>query len=200
MKLKECFILIQEDYLRIKGTHGRASFIFIFPYLIISASFNVTFLFRICSYLSTKSNILARFVNLILQLLYVVVQRNTGIQLPIGTKVGGGLLFSHFSSIVLAQETIVGRCCTIHQGVTIGRSFAGENEGCPTIGDNVIIFPGAKVFGKIKIGNNVIIGANSVVFRDISDGIIVAGNPAHVVSNFSNTSINQNYRDWFFFE
>ena len=53
----------------------------------------------------------------------------------------------------------------------------------PKIGNNVIIFPGASVIGNIEIGDNVVIGANSVVLTDIPSNSIVAGNPAIVVSN-----------------
>ena len=48
-----------------------------------------------------------------------------------------------------------------------------EVVGCPTIGDNVYIDPGAKIFGDIKIGNNVRIGAYCVVFEDIPDNATV---------------------------
>ena len=53
--------------------------------------------------------------------------------------------------------------------------------GYPEIGDNVIIYTGAKIIGNIKIGNNVIIGANSVVVSDIQDNVTVAGVPAKIV-------------------
>ena len=57
--------------------------------------------------------------------------------------------------------------------MTIGVAGKGEKRGCPIIGDNVYIAPGAKLFGKIKIGNNVKIGANAVVYKDIPDGATV---------------------------
>ena len=53
--------------------------------------------------------------------------------------------------------------------------------GAPTIGDNCIIYPGAKIFGKITIGNNVVIGANAVVNKDVPDNAIVAGVPARII-------------------
>ena len=59
--------------------------------------------------------------------------------------------------------------CYISHQVTIGRS---KNQ-VPVIGDNVYIGPGAKIFGGIKVGNNVRIGANCIVFQDIPDNATV---------------------------
>ena len=58
----------------------------------------------------------------------------------------------------------------------------GENGKAPTIGDNCFIGPGAKLFGDIKIGDNVAIGANAVVNKDFGDNVTIAGVPAKVVS------------------
>jgi serine O-acetyltransferase len=76
--------------------------------------------------------------------------------------------------------------------VTIGQSNRGKRKGCPTIGNEVYIGPGAKIFGNIKIGNNVAIGANSVVTRDIPDNAVVVGIPGNVISyNGSDGYINR---------
>ncbi len=61
-------------------------------------------------------------------------------------------------------------------------NFIGDTRGCPEIGDNVEIAPGAVILGNIKIGNNVAIGANSVVDKDIPDNAVAAGMPARVIS------------------
>lgn len=59
----------------------------------------------------------------------------------------------------------------------------GTRTETPTIGNNCYIGPGAKIFGKIKIGDNVAIGANAVVNKDFPDGVTIAGVPAKIVSN-----------------
>ena len=56
----------------------------------------------------------------------------------------------------------------------------------PTIGDNVTIYAGACVIGGIKIGNNVVIGANAVVTKDIPDNSVVVGNPAKTIKKLEN--------------
>ena len=71
---------------------------------------------------------------------------------------------------------------SVYQGVTIGNKGNGSrSEITPTIGDNVSICANATVIGGIKIGNNVVIGAGSVVVKNISDGVKAYGNPCRVV-------------------
>lgn len=72
----------------------------------------------------------------------------------------------------------------ISQQVTIGVSGQGEKRGCPVIGDNVYLASGAKLFGKIKIGNNVKIGANAVIYKDIPDNAIVVLDPGFKIISY----------------
>lgn len=72
----------------------------------------------------------------------------------------------------------MGKNCVIRQGVTIGTK--NEDHDVPIIGNNVEFGAGCKVLGKIKIGNNVIIGANAVVLCDVPDNSIAVGIPAKI--------------------
>ena len=105
-----------------------------------------------------------------------------GIELPKGTKVGEGFYIGHFGGIIISGGAVIGRNCNISQGVTIGVAGRGEKRGIPIIGDGVYIGPGAKVIGKIYVGNNVAIGANAVVTKDVPDNAVVVGIPAKVIS------------------
>lgn len=92
-------------------------------------------------------------------------------------EIGPGLFIQHgFSTIISAKR--IGENCWINQQVTIGYS---NNTDTPTIGDNVAITAGAKVFGGITIGDNSIIGANAVVFKDVPPNCTVVGVPGMIV-------------------
>lgn len=178
MKWKECKHLINEDYKRL--VHRRGGYL---SYLITNASFKVTFWFRIGNYLKCKNNKVAKITGMFVYWLQKHYQLLTGIQLPIGTEIGGGITFPHFSGIVITSSAVIGKHCTILQGVTIGNMRT--KVGDPVIGDNCVLFAGAKVIGPVKIGNNVVVGAGAVVVHDVPDNSVVVGVPAKVVSHNS---------------
>lgn len=99
--------------------------------------------------------------------------------IPSAVKMGKGIIFAHYGlGVVMHRRTIIGNNVKIYQNVTIG---SRNNMGPPIIGDNVLIGCGACLLGEIKIGNNVQIGANSVVINDVPDNCVVVGVPAKVV-------------------
>jgi serine O-acetyltransferase len=103
----------------------------------------------------------------------------TGIEIYPETKIGSGFYIEHYGGIFIAPTAVIGRNCTIFQGVTIGAGLGGRKAG--VIGDNVVICAGAKVIGDIVVGDNVIIGANSVVTKNVEANTVVAGIPAVVI-------------------
>lgn len=76
----------------------------------------------------------------------------------------------------------IGANCRVLPNVMIGAKFKNglPDENVPTIGDNVFIGIGAVIVGKIKIGNNVIVAANSVVTKDVPDDCYALGTPAEI--------------------
>lgn len=104
----------------------------------------------------------------------------TGADIPLNSKIGGGLLIPHPNGIVIHPDAEIGVNCLIHQQVTIGTKRTG---GYPKIQGHVDIGAGAKVLGDITIGKHALIGANAVVTKDVADGCTVAGIPARVINN-----------------
>lgn len=109
-----------------------------------------------------------------------------GFTIPINTF-GPGLRIAHRGTIIVNGKCKIGRNCTINAGVNIGIK-AGFPDDVPTIGDNVYIGPGAKIFGKITIADGCVIGANAVVCKDILEqNSIVVGIPAKIIGKKDNT-------------
>lgn len=93
---------------------------------------------------------------------------------------GPGLSIAHYGSIIVNSNVKVGKNCRIHSGVNIG---ADKNANdVPSIGNNVYIGPGAKIFGNIEIGDNTKIGANAVVNKSFEGGGTLIGIPAKPIS------------------
>ncbi|MBR1799656.1 MAG: serine acetyltransferase [Bacteroidales bacterium] len=90
---------------------------------------------------------------------------------------GPGLCIVHRGTIVVHPHAQVGSNCRLHTSTNIG-----DYNGVPTLGDDVYVGPGAKIFGNITIGNNVAIGANAVVNQSVDDNCTVGGIPATVIS------------------
>ena len=118
-------------------------------------------------------------------ILYVLLSK--WVEILCGITIGGSaiigrrLTIEHHGGIVIHGSTRLGDDCLIRHGVTIGNSGRTDPFGAPTIGDRVEIGAGAKILGRIHIGNDVIIGANAVVIRDVPDNAIVGGVPARLI-------------------
>lgn len=105
----------------------------------------------------------------------------TGIEIHPGAVIGKGLFIDHGMGVVIGETTEIGDNVTIYQGVTLGGTGKEKGKRHPTIGNNVVISTGAKVLGSLKIGDNVKIGAGSVVLKDVPDNCTVVGVPGKVV-------------------
>jgi len=113
------------------------------------------------------------------------VQALWGIEIPRGARIGPGLYIGHHGGITVSSLAIIGRDCNLSQNITIGVSGAGPKRGAPTIGDNVYIAPGARLFGNISIGDNVKIGANAVIYRDLPDNAIAVLDPGFKIISYA---------------
>lgn len=120
---------------------------------------------------------LRKLCSLAYRVLYKLVQIVTGIELPCEVELGRNFVIDHFGGIVVSGYARFGDNCRIRNGVVVGLARA-DDPCAPVIGDNVDIGAGAKVLGRIRVGNNVMIGANAVVVTNIPDDCIAVGIPA----------------------
>lgn len=86
---------------------------------------------------------------------------------------------------MIHSRAVIGKKCSIGTNVTIGGKSRWYEV--PVIGDNVYISSGAKILGPIRIGNNVTIGANAVVTKDVPDNCVVAGIPAKIIKMYNSS-------------
>ena len=93
-----------------------------------------------------------------------------------------GLAIYHCGDLIwIKQDCTIGKNCVLRPGVVIGEKYTYEKE-CPvSVGDNVDFGLGVRVFGSLRIGNNVTVGANSVITKDIPDNVVVGGIPAKII-------------------
>lgn len=124
-------------------------------------------------YFGQKHPFFRKMVGIILRTVYAC-------DLPLNNNggIGSNCVFEHNAlGVVISNEVTIGDNCRVYQHVTIG---AG-NGGYPKIGNNVTIYANTTIVGGIIIGDNVIIGANSFVNKDIPANTTVGGVPAKII-------------------
>ena len=104
----------------------------------------------------------------------------TGVEIHPAARIGGGFFIDHGNGVVIGETAIVGDCCTIFHQVTLGGTGKETGKRHPTLKNYVVIGAGAKILGNITIGNDVYIGANSVVLMDVPDACTVVGIPGRI--------------------
>ena len=82
--------------------------------------------------------------------------------------------------VVIGETTEIGENVLLYQGVTLRRHRKEKGKRHPTLGNNVTVGAGAKILGAIKVGDNSIIGANSVILKNVPDNSISVGVPGRV--------------------
>ncbi|MBT3221509.1 MAG: serine acetyltransferase [Proteobacteria bacterium] len=100
----------------------------------------------------------------------------TGIDIHPGAQIGEGLFIDHGTGVVVGETSIIGKSVRIYQGVTLGaKSFPLDQDGKPIKGvqrhpiveDNVIIYSGATILGRVTIGVGSVVGGNVWLTRSV---------------------------------
>ncbi len=114
------------------------------------------------------------------KLLKPICEILTGIELPCEVALGRRFRIDHFGGIIISGDAAFGDDCVVRNGVTVGLKHTGY-RGSPILGNRVDIGAGAKILGPIRIGDDVLIGANAVVLTDVPANSVAVGVPARVL-------------------
>lgn len=135
---------------------------------------------RKMQYYAGRSGKLSKFLA---QRYHIKLVKEFGICIGLKAEIGIGVHLPHPTSIVIGNQSVIGKNCSIYQNSTIGGARVGDvlvgNQ--PTIGNNVTIFAGSMVLGHITVADNVVIAANSVLLGDAKEKGVYAGNPARLM-------------------
>jgi len=106
----------------------------------------------------------------------------TGIEIHPGARIGKGLFIDHGFGIVIGETAVVGEHCVFFHNVTLGGTGKHRGKRHPTIGNNVTIGTAATLLGPINVGDNVKIGAETVIImHDVPTNCTVVGAPGKIV-------------------
>lgn len=112
----------------------------------------------------------------------------TGIEIHPGAKIGKRLFIDHGMGTVIGETSVIGDDCILFHNVTLGGVGTGNGDikRHPTLGNNVIVYAGAQVLGNITIGDNSLVGAQSLVNKDVPANCTVVGVPGRIVKKDGN--------------
>ena len=134
---------------------------------------------------SAQGSLISQLRNKVAVLRYRFSSVVSRADIPLNLKIGGGILMPHANGIVIHPSAIIGVNRLIHQQVTL--EVKQHEAKAPTLLGHFDIGAGAKIIGNIIIGKHKLIGANSVVTKDVPDFAIVAGVPARIIGSTKET-------------
>ena len=119
----------------------------------------------------------------------------TGIEIHPGATIGRRCFIDHGMAVVIGETTEIGDDVTLYQGGTLGGTGKDTGKRHPTIGNRVIVSSGARVLGPFKVGDDVKIGAGSIVLNEIPPGCTVVGIPGKIVRRYGESTEDLNQVD-----
>jgi serine O-acetyltransferase len=131
---------------------------------------------------SIRSKAVRAPLSAIYRSLFVFSRNVYGIELPYTARIGRRVVFEHQHGIVVHGNAVIGDDCIIRQGVTLGIRRLDRLTEAPVLGCGVNVGAGAKVLGRVCVGDGAQIGANAVVIGDVPEGTLAVGIPAKIAS------------------
>ena len=179
----ELISLLSEDYKRVSKGNSNPNIFTFLKKALSNAGFRALFLYRFGNWFWEHK--LYFFAGMCQRLMHHFAH----CWISAAAEIGPGFLIAHVGGIIIGGGTKIGSYCDIRQNVTFGGNFnkqAEDGRQQPLVGNGVSFGAGCVIIGPVKIGDNSIIGANSVVTRDVPEGVIVSGIPAKVIKEVWN--------------
>lgn len=152
-------------------------------------SLTIVLSYRLANYFALKGKFL-RTLGLPVRIMHrFFIEWILGVEIQEKTQIGRGLKVYHGQGLVVHENTIIGNNVILRHNTTIGTKDSSAQA--PVIGDNVNIGANSVILGDIKLGNNVVVGAGSVVLHSFEDHCIIAGNPAKIIKNLNNSNTDE---------
>lgn len=170
-------LYLKADLHRYHGA-GRLKFL---RHFLFTPGFKYTVWMRITGW-SRKRTITRFTIGIFLKWMLSRCRYKYGIAIPEYTDIGPGLFINRFGGIYINGDAVIGSNVNIAQMTMIGQANRGKMAGSPIIGDRVFIAVGSCLVGRVTVGDDVVVGTNSVVSRDVEPGCVVGGTPAKVLS------------------
>jgi serine O-acetyltransferase len=128
--------------------------------------------------MSLRPKLLRAPVSILYRWMFRRCRNGYGIEIPYSARVGRRVIIEHQSGIVIHGNCEIGDDCIIRQGCTLGNKSLDRPHDAPRLGKRVNVGAGAKILGAVSVGDDAIVGANSVVLKDVPPGMIAVGLPA----------------------
>lgn len=146
--------------------NGKAGILNIFYLFIKDPGFRLLALFRV----GKPRGVVRGFM----YLLFRALSSRRGILIPRSVTLGDGCNFGHAFNIIINKNAIIGKNCNFAHNVTIGST----SEQAPRLGDNIYIGPNSVIYGDIELGSNTVIGAGAIINKTFKGNCLIVGNPA----------------------
>lgn len=159
---------------------GNARFKSFLRHFLFTPGYKYTVWMRACGYFKRKRAALPLYV--FTKWMLMRCRYKYGIAIPEYTVIGPGLFINRFGGVMINGDAIIGANCNITHGAMLGQSNRGANAGSPILGDRVFLAAGSKVIGRVRIGDDAVVGANAVVTKDVPEKGVVGGIPAKLLS------------------
>lgn len=104
----------------------------------------------------------------------------TGVEIHPAAVIGRRFFIDHGAGVVIGETAEIGDDVLLYHGVTLGGRSLTRAKRHPTLGSRVTVGAGAKILGPVHVGDDVQVGANSVVVKDVPAGAVATGIPARV--------------------